>query len=244
MKNVCCSLLDAFSKKQCSVFTIESPPHCLFCSLCLSHTIGRGFISRRNSERFFMQNNGLFAALYSPKFINPFAHAAAASRRPTGLKQFFGVEYLLIKLSCALYLSYALFTKIKEPTHIKVSSSLLRFLTRKRTGYGAEPRRKRVRGGATKKDVAGAARRRKRARGRATEKEGTGRSHEKRRCGGSAPEKESTGQSHGERGYGAEPRRKRGTGQSPGEREHGAEPRKKTLRGQSAEKRCEAAPQA
>ena len=61
------------------------------------------------------------------------------------------LEYLLIKLSCALYLSYALFTKIKEPTHIKVSSSLLRFLTRKRTGYGAEPRKKACGGSAPKK---------------------------------------------------------------------------------------------
>ena len=65
------------------------------------------------------------------------------------------LEYLLIKLSCALYLSYAPFTTIKEPAHIKVSSSLLRFLTRKRTGYGAEPRRKRVRGRATKKTLRG-----------------------------------------------------------------------------------------
>ena len=104
-----------------------------------------------------------------------FLWSAAASRRPTGLKQFFGVEYLLIKLSCALYLSYALFTKIKEPAHIKVSNSLLRFLTRKRTGYGAEPRRKRVRG-------------------RAPEKEGTGQSPGEREHGAEPRKKTLRGQ--------------------------------------------------
>ena len=67
------------------------------------------------------------------------------------------LEYLLIKLSCALYLSYAPFTTIKEPAHIKVSSSLLRFLTRKRTGYGAEPRKKTLRGQHAEKEVRGSA---------------------------------------------------------------------------------------
>ena len=76
------------------------------------------------------------------------------------------LEYLLIKLSCALYLSYAPFTTIKEPAHIKVSSSLLRFLTRTRTGhgqshgerpYGADPRHTLFSGQHAEKEVRGSA---------------------------------------------------------------------------------------
>ena len=86
------------------------------------------------------------------------------------------LEYLLIKLSCALYLSYAPFTTIKEPAHIKVSSSLLRFLYKKADGvrggvpekegtgqshgereYGAEPRKKTFWGQRAEKEVRGSA---------------------------------------------------------------------------------------
>ena len=48
-----------------------------------------------------------------------------------------GVKYFsLINLSYALYLSRALFCKNKRTRYIKTASSLLRFLTRKRTGVG------------------------------------------------------------------------------------------------------------
>ncbi len=143
-------MLDAFSKKQCAVFTIESPLHCLFCSLYLSHTIGRGLSHAPIRNGFYAKQrvicNIIFAEIYQS-----FCARGGSKPPPYGVE--IVLEYLLIKLSCALYLSHAPFTKIKEPAHIKVSSSLLRFLTRKRTGYGAEPRRKRVRGGATKKTL-------------------------------------------------------------------------------------------
>ena len=69
---------------------------------------------------------------------NLFLLAAAASRCPTMLKSVFRIKSLFF---CSL-IFLCLFLKNKRTRRIKIASSLLRFLTRKRTGYGAEPRKR------------------------------------------------------------------------------------------------------
>ncbi len=69
---------------------------------------------------------------------NLFLLAAAASRCPTMLKSVFRIKSLFF---CSL-IFLCIFLKNKRTRRIKIASSLLRFLTRKRTGYGAEPRKR------------------------------------------------------------------------------------------------------
>ena len=90
-----------------------------------------------NSLRY--NKEGCFALLERPFY---------APCLPYNVKISFQSEiFFSINLYLALYLSLALFSTIKEPTHIKVSSSLFNFLSRKLTGYGAESRKTGVRGG-------------------------------------------------------------------------------------------------
>ncbi len=120
---------------------VALPPF-LFIALCYSR--GRaGAIFRRNIE-FAVLGSGIGVLQYYVRCkTQSFLLAAAASRCPTMLQWIFRIKQSFFDkpIFCSLIFLH-FFCKNKRTRRIKIASSLLRFLLRKRTGYGAEPRKR------------------------------------------------------------------------------------------------------
>ena len=100
-------------------------PPFLFIALCYSH--GRGAIFRRNIE-FAVLGSGIGVLQYYVRCKTQ-SFFARGSSKPLSYDVEMDFQNKTIIFFC----------KNKRTRYIKAASSLLRFLTRKRTGYGAEP---------------------------------------------------------------------------------------------------------